>query len=372
MAPPPNTTSAPRSAARASAPSPRRRPRRCRRWQPARGGGGSAWSGSGARPHAHPHSRRHHRGARARGALAGRAASRDAVARRPHAPRRAVPVRIGGFGGAEGLARYLGARTIDAVVDATHPFAGDLAQRRAAAARAGVPLLALARPPWRKAPATAGSRSPMAAARRSGAGAAPGVPRRSAGTSSPPSRPRRSTATWSAASSRRAAAACRRPKVHLGRGPFDEADERALLAARASRSWSPRTAAARRPTARSPRRAPRPAGHHGSPAPPCRRSRPSDGAIGSLDHAPALSRGARGVDERAQARPRDHPRLARADDDEVAMSAATPGRPRQRRDRDRSSGPPDGAAEDDGRLAAGKCLAQQRRSAAPSCQGRAR
>src|SRR5258706_406656 len=35
----------------------------------------------------------------------------------------AVPVRIGGFGGAEGLGQYLTAERVDALVDATHPYA---------------------------------------------------------------------------------------------------------------------------------------------------------------------------------------------------------------------------------------------------------
>jgi precorrin-6A/cobalt-precorrin-6A reductase len=34
-----------------------------------------------------------------------------------------VPVRIGGFGGAEGLAAYLRDANIDALIDATHPYA---------------------------------------------------------------------------------------------------------------------------------------------------------------------------------------------------------------------------------------------------------
>jgi precorrin-6A/cobalt-precorrin-6A reductase len=60
-----------------------------------------------------------------------------------------VPVRIGGFGGAEGLAKYLVAERIDALIDATHPYAAIIAANAAQAARlAGVPLLALRRPPW--------------------------------------------------------------------------------------------------------------------------------------------------------------------------------------------------------------------------------
>ena len=60
-----------------------------------------------------------------------------------------VPVRIGGFGGAEGLAHYLATERIDALIVATHPYAAIIAANAArAAAAAGVPLLALRRPPW--------------------------------------------------------------------------------------------------------------------------------------------------------------------------------------------------------------------------------
>ncbi|GAB7042147.1 MULTISPECIES: cobalt-precorrin-6A reductase [Catenuloplanes] len=58
-------------------------------------------------------------------------------------------VRIGGFGGPAGLAGWLRASRVDAVVDATHPFAAVMS---ASAARAcddvGVPLLVLRRPGW--------------------------------------------------------------------------------------------------------------------------------------------------------------------------------------------------------------------------------
>jgi precorrin-6A/cobalt-precorrin-6A reductase len=60
-----------------------------------------------------------------------------------------VPVRSGGFGGADGLADYLAKEHIDALIDATHPYAAIVAANAARAARsAGVPLLALRRPPW--------------------------------------------------------------------------------------------------------------------------------------------------------------------------------------------------------------------------------
>ncbi|MXQ13905.1 cobalt-precorrin-6A reductase [Microvirga makkahensis] len=60
-----------------------------------------------------------------------------------------IPTRIGGFGGVKGLARYLRDERTEAVVDATHPFAGIMSRNAAeACAQTGVPLLALRRPPW--------------------------------------------------------------------------------------------------------------------------------------------------------------------------------------------------------------------------------
>jgi len=63
---------------------------------------------------------------------------------------RELPTRIGGFGGVDGLARYLLEHRIDAVIDATHPFAARMTANAVAAARqTGVALLALLRPEWR-------------------------------------------------------------------------------------------------------------------------------------------------------------------------------------------------------------------------------
>ena len=60
-----------------------------------------------------------------------------------------VPVRIGGFGGAGGLAAYLRAEGISHLVTATHPFAAKMAANAIAAARmAGVAHVALTRSPW--------------------------------------------------------------------------------------------------------------------------------------------------------------------------------------------------------------------------------
>jgi precorrin-6A/cobalt-precorrin-6A reductase len=60
-----------------------------------------------------------------------------------------VPVRIGGFGGAQGLADYLSEQRVDALIDATHPYAAVISGNAAVAAMStGVRLLALRRPPW--------------------------------------------------------------------------------------------------------------------------------------------------------------------------------------------------------------------------------
>jgi precorrin-6A/cobalt-precorrin-6A reductase len=76
--------------------------------------------------------------------LAGRVAS-------PRLPQ--GEVRVGGFGGPEGLARWLLDNDIAAVVDATHPFAQRISSSAAIACeRAEVPLLRLERPGWSEGP----------------------------------------------------------------------------------------------------------------------------------------------------------------------------------------------------------------------------
>jgi len=72
--------------------------------------------------------------------LAGRTA---APARQP------VPVRSGGFGGAAGLTDYLSSERIDVLIDATHPYASGIsANALAAAHESNVPVVVLRRPPW--------------------------------------------------------------------------------------------------------------------------------------------------------------------------------------------------------------------------------
>ncbi len=60
-----------------------------------------------------------------------------------------LPTRVGGFGGAAGLQAYLAENAIDLLIDATHPYAAQIAQNAAeAAAEIGLPMLAVRRPPW--------------------------------------------------------------------------------------------------------------------------------------------------------------------------------------------------------------------------------
>ena len=66
---------------------------------------------------------------------------------------RAGEVRIGGFGGVDGLAGWLRTQHAAAVIDATHPFAQTISAHAAlACARSRTPLLRLLRPPWTAGP----------------------------------------------------------------------------------------------------------------------------------------------------------------------------------------------------------------------------
>lgn len=60
-----------------------------------------------------------------------------------------LPMRVGGFGGVDGLVDYLQREAISHVVDATHPFAAQMSRNVVeACAQTGVPLCAFERPPW--------------------------------------------------------------------------------------------------------------------------------------------------------------------------------------------------------------------------------
>lgn len=63
-----------------------------------------------------------------------------------------LPTRIGGFGGASGLADTIKREGITHVIDATHPFAAEMSRNAIeACAQTGTPLIALERAPWSKA-----------------------------------------------------------------------------------------------------------------------------------------------------------------------------------------------------------------------------
>ena len=58
-------------------------------------------------------------------------------------------VRVGGYGGAEGLAQYIRQQRIDLLLDATHPYAAQISHNAvSAAALVGIPCWALRRPAW--------------------------------------------------------------------------------------------------------------------------------------------------------------------------------------------------------------------------------
>ncbi|SMF32702.1 precorrin-6A/cobalt-precorrin-6A reductase [Xaviernesmea oryzae] len=81
-----------------------------------------------------------------------RFATELSLAGRTRAPaEQPVPVRVGGFGGAEGLAAYIRKKGISILIDATHPYAAQISRNAAEASRlADVPLIALRRSPWQR------------------------------------------------------------------------------------------------------------------------------------------------------------------------------------------------------------------------------
>ena len=61
----------------------------------------------------------------------------------------AIPMRVGGFGGIEGLSAYIRDNGIAAVIDATHPFAEQISTNATAACAAThTPLVVFTRTPW--------------------------------------------------------------------------------------------------------------------------------------------------------------------------------------------------------------------------------
>lgn len=58
-------------------------------------------------------------------------------------------IRVGGYGGAEGLTQFIANESVDLLLDATHPYAAQISANAARAAQlAGIPCWALRRPAW--------------------------------------------------------------------------------------------------------------------------------------------------------------------------------------------------------------------------------
>lgn len=145
-----------------------------------------------------------------------------------------LPTRIGGFGGAEGLAEWLIAHGIEAVVDATHPYAAIISRNAVAACgKACVPLASLIRPPWGREAADRWSEVPDAKAAAAMLGETPRRVFLSLG--------RLELAAFAAAPRHHYVARSIDPPGHIAlppdirfiyaRGPFDETSERELIAA---------------------------------------------------------------------------------------------------------------------------------------------
>lgn len=140
-------------------------------------------------------------------------------------------VRIGGFGGAEGLADWITAHGVTRLVDATHPFAERMSFNAAGARdRTGVPLLALRRPGWTPGP---GDTWTFADSLAEAAGALPSLGTRAFLTTGRTGLPAFAhlTGTWFLVRSVDPPAGPRPPHldVLLDRGPFTLEGERELL-----------------------------------------------------------------------------------------------------------------------------------------------
>lgn len=146
-----------------------------------------------------------------------------------------IPCRVGGFGGVAGLADYLRAQGIEALIDATHPFASRMTIHAGkAAGLCGVPLLRIDRPEWRPRPGDRWTSVPDMEAAAQALGTAP---RRVFLTIGQQELAPFRAASWHHYTIRSVdppapAMVPAGAKVITARGPFDEAAERALLVER--------------------------------------------------------------------------------------------------------------------------------------------
>ncbi|MFC2969093.1 cobalt-precorrin-6A reductase [Acidimangrovimonas pyrenivorans] len=146
-----------------------------------------------------------------------------------------LPTRVGGFGGVAGLAAYLRAENITHVVDATHPFAARISANAVAACRqTGTALCAFERAPWRAGPGDRWTHVPDIAGAVAALPAAPARIFLAIG--------RQNLADFAARPAHHyllrlvdapdAPLPLSRAEAVIARGPFTEAQDRTLLAAR--------------------------------------------------------------------------------------------------------------------------------------------
>lgn len=139
------------------------------------------------------------------------------------------PVRVGGFGGADGLRDWLRDNAITAVVDATHPFAATITAHAAVAcADLGLAHLVLCRPPWD----AAGSTQVRSDAEAAGHVAAQGLSRVFLTTGRSGVSAFRDSDAWFLIRVVTAPEPDTLPRSHhllLSRGPYRYDDERALM-----------------------------------------------------------------------------------------------------------------------------------------------
>jgi precorrin-6A/cobalt-precorrin-6A reductase len=152
------------------------------------------------------------------------------VTRAPRVP--AVPWRSGGFGGIDGLARYLARERVNLLVSATHPFAAQMRRHAIEAARqVACPLLILERPAWSAQPGDRWVEVPDMSGAAFALGQAPRrvfltIGRKELGPFA--TQPQHTYLIRTIEPPPPEQLPCHRELI-LARGPFAEADERALL-----------------------------------------------------------------------------------------------------------------------------------------------
>jgi precorrin-6A/cobalt-precorrin-6A reductase len=136
-----------------------------------------------------------------------------------------IPWRSGGFGGPAGMADYIRRERIEALVDATHPFAVRI---KAHAASVAVPRVVVLRPPWRAVPGDHWTEVPSMTAAFQALGDAPRRVFLTVGQQE--LAPFGSPHHYLIRSVDAPAAAPPGATIITARGPFDPAAEQALLA----------------------------------------------------------------------------------------------------------------------------------------------